>query len=171
MFFFSTWKKKVCVKRVFGFFLSFFTHKKWFSRTNFLEISRTVRHFHGHFSKNFHVWAIFGFTSWNRYFAVLCVKFFRKIWFSEKFHAQNSFFTGTFYDFFTDRFAFSRKENRFFSRTTATFSRRKKKTLLNISREIHRFFPGLFSQQPLFYTGSFCPMNFGSAKLWSINEH
>ena len=118
-------EKKVCVKRVFGFFLSFFTHKKWFSRTNFIQISRTVRPFHGHFVKNFHVWAIFCFTSWNRYFAVLCVKFFRKLWFSEKFHAQNSFFTGTFYDFFTDRFAFSRRKNRFFSRTSVTFSRKK----------------------------------------------
>ena len=128
MFFFVREKKSVREK-IFWVFLSFFTHKKCFSRTNFIKISRTVRRFHGHFVKFFHAWAVFCFTGWNRILTVLCVKFFWKIWFSQIFHAQNWFFTGTFYDFFTERIAFSRKENQFFSRMSATFSRTKKNTL------------------------------------------
>ena len=123
MFFFCAWKKK-CVKR----FFEFLTHKKCFSRTNFIQFSRTVRRFHGHFVKIFYAWAVFCFTGWNRNLTVLCVKFFLKIWFSQNFHARNRFFTGTFYDFFTEGFTFSRKENQFFSRTSGNFSRRKKKT-------------------------------------------
>ena len=136
--FFLCVKKKVCVKRFFGFFWRFFTHKKCFSRTKFIKFSRTLRRLHRHFVKIFHGWAVFCFTGWNRNLTVLCVKIFWKIWFSQNFHAQNGFFTGTFYDFFTEGFAFSRKENQYFSRTSATFSRTKKKhwiePLLDIPR-------------------------------------
>ena len=58
-FFFCTWQKKVCVKRFFEIYFSFFTYKKWFSRTKFIKLSRTVRSFHGHFKKKFHVWIDF----------------------------------------------------------------------------------------------------------------
>ena len=57
-FFFPAWKPKVCVKRFFGLFLSFFTHKKSLSRTLFCKFSRTARIFHGHFLWFFHAWIL-----------------------------------------------------------------------------------------------------------------
>ena len=60
--FFLCVKKKSVREKIFWVFLSFFTHKKCFSRTNFIKISRTVRRFHGHFVKFFHAWAVFCFT-------------------------------------------------------------------------------------------------------------
>ena len=58
VFFFPAWKPKVCVKRFFGLFLSFFTHKKSLSRTLFCKFSRTARIFHGHFLWFFHAWIL-----------------------------------------------------------------------------------------------------------------
>ena len=46
--FFPAWKPKVCVKRFFGHFWSFFTDKKSLSRTFFPLSSRTLFRFHGH---------------------------------------------------------------------------------------------------------------------------
>ena len=47
--FFPAWKPKMCVKRVYGLFWVFFTHKKSLSRTLFQICSRTLFCFHGHF--------------------------------------------------------------------------------------------------------------------------
>ena len=60
--FFLCVKKKSVREKIFWVFFSFFTHKKCFSRTNFIKISRTVRRFHGHFVNFFHAWAVFCFT-------------------------------------------------------------------------------------------------------------
>ena len=54
VFFFSTWKIKVCVKPFFGLFFGFFTERNHFSRIVFWIFSRAVQGFHGHFQRFFH---------------------------------------------------------------------------------------------------------------------
>ena len=57
IFFFQV-KKKVFVKRVYGFFSGLSRTLSVFHEQIFIKISRTFQPFHGHFVKNFHECAV-----------------------------------------------------------------------------------------------------------------